>query len=56
MRETEQFDEVWNFCESSEEEGEVDEFKDVGKRIEKSEEILYPIVDADNEDGKNSFV
>ena len=56
MREAEQFDEVSNFCESSKEEGEVDEFKDVGKRIEKFEETLHPIVDADNEDGQNSFV
>ena len=56
MREAEQFDEVSNFCESSEEEGEVDEFKDEGKRIEKCEETLHPIVAADNEDGQNSFV
>ena len=38
------------------EEGEVDEFKYVGKRIEKFEETLHPIVDVDNEDGQNSFV
>ena len=56
MREAEQFHEVSNFCESSEEEGEADVFKDVGKRIKKSEETLHPIVDADNEDGQNSFV
>ena len=51
MREAEQFDEVSNFCKSYEEEGEVDEFKDVGKRIEKFEETLHPIVDANNDDG-----
>ena len=56
MREAEQFHEVSNFCESSEEEGEADVFKDVGKRIKKSEETLHPTVDADNEDGQNSFV
>ena len=32
MREVEKFDEVSNFCKSSEKEGEVDEFKDVEKR------------------------
>ena len=56
MCEAEQFDEVSNICESSKEEGEVDEFKDVGKRIEKFEETLHPIVDAGNKDGQNSFV
>ena len=56
MCEVEQFDEISNFCESSEEEGEVDEFKDVGKRIEKFEETLHPIVDANNKDDQNSFV
>ena len=49
-------DEVSNFWESSEEEVEVDEFKDVRKRIKKFEETLHPFVDADNEDGQNSFV
>ena len=56
MREAEQFHELSNFCESSEEEGEADVFKDEGKRIKKSEETLHPTVDADNEDGQNSFV
>ena len=56
MCEAEQFDEVSNFCKSSEEEREVDEFKDIGKRIEKFEEMLHPIVDANNEGGQNSFV
>ena len=56
MCEVEQFDEISNFCESSEEEGKVDEFKDVGKRIEKFEETLHPIVDANNKDDQNSFV
>ena len=57
MREAEQFDEVSNFCQSSEEEDEVDEFKNVGKRIEKFEETLHPIVDANNNGGaQNSFI
>ena len=57
MHEAELFDEVSNFCESSEEEGEVDEIKDVGKRIEKLEETLHPIVDANNNGGdQNSFI
>ena len=33
MHEIENFDEVSNFCESFEEEGQIDEFKDVEKRI-----------------------
>ena len=57
MREAQQFDEFSNFCESSEEEGEADEFKDVGKRIEKLEETFHPIVDANNNGGaQNSFI
>ena len=40
MREIENFDELSNFCESSEEEGQVDELKDVEKRIEKFKETL----------------
>ena len=34
--------EISNFCETSEDENEVDDFKDVEKRIEKFEEMLYP--------------
>ena len=33
MHEIENVDEVSNFCESSEEEGQIDKFKDVEKRI-----------------------
>ena len=53
MREIENFDEVSNFCKSSEEEGQVDEFKDVEKTIERFEETLHP-----NREEKtiNSFV
>ena len=40
MREIGNFDELANFCESSEEEGQVDELKDVEKRIEKFKETL----------------
>ena len=32
-----------NFCETSGEEGEIDEFKDVEKRVEKFEETLLPL-------------
>ena len=56
MREVEKFDEVSNFCKSSEEEGEVDEFKDVEKRIEKFEETLHPITANGGEEETNSFV
>ena len=41
IREIENFDEVSNFCDSSEEEGQTDEFKDVEKSIEKFEETLH---------------
>ena len=54
----ENFGEISNFCESSEEEGEIDKFKDVEKRIEKFEETLHPTVaSADREEKTiNSFV
>ena len=42
MREIENFDEVSNFLKSSEEEGQVEEFKNVEKRIAKFEETLHP--------------
>ena len=41
IHEIENFDEVSNFCDISEEEGQSDEFKDVEKRIEKFEETLH---------------
>ena len=56
MREVEKFDEVSNFCESSEEEGEVDEFKDVEKRMEKFEETLHPVTANGSEEETSSFV
>ena len=56
MWEVEKFDEVSNFCESSEEEGEVDEFKDVEKGIEKFEEMLHPVTANSSEEETNSFV
>ena len=37
----ENFNEFSNFCETSEEEGEVDDFKDSEKRIQKFEDILF---------------
>ena len=46
--------EISNFCETSEDENEVDDFKDVEKRIEKFEETLYPSGDEKSEN--NSFV
>ena len=57
MHEIENFDEISNFCESSEEEGEINKFKDVEKRIEKFEETLYPSAAAISEERtSNSFV
>ena len=52
MREVEKFNEVSN----SEEGGEVDEFKDVEKKIEKFEETLYPVTANSGEEETNSFV
>ena len=57
MREIENFDEVSNFCESSDkEEDQIDEFKDVEKRIKKFEETLHPIATDGEEKTINSFV
>ena len=51
---------VSNFCETSEEEIEIeiDEFKDTEKRIEKFKENLFPVstVNDDDENNHNSFV
>ena len=49
---------VSNFCETSEEEIEIDEIKDTEKRIEKFKETLFPVstdID-DDENNYNSFV
>ena len=46
--------EISNFCETSEDKNEVDDFKDVEKRIEKFEEMLYP--SGDDKSENNSFV
>ena len=43
-----------NFCEISEEEGEIDEFKDTEKRIEKFKETRFPIR-IDDDENYNSF-
>ena len=47
-----------NFCETSEEETQLDEFKNSEKRIEKFKETLFPVSpDNDvNENGYNSFI
>ena len=47
---------VSNFCETSEEEIEIeiDEFKDTEKRIEKFKETLFP-VSMDNDDDENNY-
>ena len=56
MWEIENFDEISNFSESSEEEGQIDEFKDVEKRIEKFEETLHSIAADGEEKTVNSLV
>ena len=45
---------VSNFCETSEEEIEIDEFKDTEKRIEKFKETVFPVW-ADNDDDENNY-
>ena len=45
---------VSNFCETSEEEIEIDEFKDTEKRIEKFKETIFP-VSTDNDDDENDY-
>ena len=56
MSEIEDLIEVSNYCESSEEEGEIREFKEVEKRIEKFEEMLHPSAIGGEEGANNSFV
>ena len=45
---------VSNFCETSEGETEIDEFKDAEKRIEKFKKTFFP-VSTDNDDDNNNF-
>ena len=54
MREIDEMNEISNSCETSEDENEVDSFKDVEKRMEKFEETLYPSGDEKSEN--NSFI
>ena len=44
-----------NFCETSEEEGEIDELKDVEKRVEKFKETLLPLPSDNEYENVNSF-
>ena len=45
-----------NFYETSEEEGEVEEFKDVEKRVDKFKETLLPLPSENKNENVNSFV
>ena len=45
-----------NFCEMSEEEGEVDKFKDVEKRVDKFKETLLPLPSENENENVNLFV
>ena len=56
MHEIEGLNEISNFCESSEEEGEIDRFKEVEKRIEKFEGTLHPSTIGGEEGASNFFV
>ena len=44
-----------NFCETSKEEGQIDEFEDTEKRIEKFKETLFPLP-IDDDENYNSFI
>ena len=44
----ENFNDFSKFCETSEEQGEIDDFKDSEKRIQKFENTLFPL-SLDNE-------
>ena len=45
-----------NFCEMSEEEGEVDKFKDVEKKVDKFKETLLPLPSENENENVNLFV
>ena len=45
-----------NFCETSEEEGEIDEFKDVAKRVEKFKETILLLSSENENENVNSLV
>ena len=45
-----------NFCETSEEEGEIDEFKDVTKRVEKFKETILLLSSENENENVNSLV
>ena len=55
MREIENLNEVSNSCESPEQEGEIDEFKEVEKIIKKFEKTLHPSAIGGEEGANNSF-
>ena len=56
MRNIKNLNEVSNFCESSEEEGEIDKFKGVEKRVKKFEQTLHQSAAGGEEGAINSFV
>ena len=56
MCETDEMNEISNICETSEDENEEDNFKDVEKRIEKFEETLHPLNDVESPNTNNSLV
>ena len=56
MHEIEGLNEISNVCKSSEEEGEIDRFKEVEKRIEKFEGMLQPSTIGGEEGASNFFV
>ena len=47
---------VSNFCETSEEEIEIDEFKGTEKRIEKFKETLFPVSKDNDDDDEKTIV
>ena len=48
LEDIENFDEISNFCESSEEELEIDDFKNAKEKIENFNETLFPKTNNEN--------
>ena len=55
LEDIDKFDEISNLCEGSEEEAEIDDFKNFEFNIKKFNESLFPRVDADHEKVQNQF-
>ena len=55
LEDIDKFDKISNLCEDSEEEAEIDDFKNFEANIKKFNENLFPRVDVDHERVHNQF-